>query len=50
LAASLFSLKIKGSTETIQKTLNLKERLEARSVVPPEVYDEVRSKYAYICK
>jgi hydroxymethylglutaryl-CoA synthase len=48
LAASLFSLKIKGSTETIQKTLNLKERLEARSVVPPEVYDEVRSKYAHL--
>jgi hydroxymethylglutaryl-CoA synthase len=50
LAASLFSLKIKGSTETIQKSLNLKERLEARSVVPPEVYDEVRSKYAHFCK
>jgi hydroxymethylglutaryl-CoA synthase len=42
LAASLFSLKIVGSTSTIAKTLNLKERLAARSVVAPESYDAVR--------
>lgn len=42
LASSLFSLKIAGSTETIQKTLNLKERLAERRTVAPEVYDEVR--------
>ncbi|KAK0117749.1 3-hydroxy-3-methylglutaryl coenzyme A synthase [Cadophora gregata] len=41
LASSLFSLKIVGSTETIAKTLNLKERLDARTVVAPEVYDSV---------
>jgi len=41
LAASLFSLKVIGSTEHIQKALNLKERLAARRTVAPEVYDEV---------
>ena len=43
LASSLFSLKVTGSTETIQKNLNLQERLEARNVVAPEVYDQVRN-------
>jgi len=41
LAASLFSLKVIGSTEHIQKALNLKERLAARRTVAPEVNDEV---------
>lgn len=41
LASSLFSLKVVGSTEKIQKSLNLKERLAARRTVGPEVYDEV---------
>lgn len=41
LASSLFSLKIVGNTETIAKTLNLQERLDARTVVAPEVYDSV---------
>ncbi|TVY52856.1 Hydroxymethylglutaryl-CoA synthase [Lachnellula cervina] len=41
LAASLFSLKIVGSTEAIGKTLNLKDRLAARLVVAPEVYDSM---------
>jgi hydroxymethylglutaryl-CoA synthase len=41
LAASLFSLKVIGSTEHIQQALNLKERLAARRTVAPEVYDEV---------
>ena len=41
LASSLFSLRVKGSTDGIQKTLNLKERLAARRTVAPEVYDEV---------
>lgn len=39
LASSLFSFKVVGSTEVIQKTLNLKDRLAARSTVAPEVYD-----------
>jgi hydroxymethylglutaryl-CoA synthase len=43
LASSLFSLKVTGSTENMKKILNLKERLAARRVVAPEVYDEVRS-------
>lgn len=42
LASSLFSLKIVGSTEVIQKTLNLEERLAARQTVGPEVFDQVR--------
>lgn len=41
LAASLFSLKIAGSTETIKKTINLAERLAARRTVAPEVFDEM---------
>jgi hydroxymethylglutaryl-CoA synthase len=41
LASSLFSLKVNGSTEVMQKTLNVKERLAARKTVSPEVYDEV---------
>jgi hydroxymethylglutaryl-CoA synthase len=41
LASSLFSLKVSGSTEIIQKTLNLQERLASRRTVAPEVYDEV---------
>lgn len=41
LASSLFSLRVKGSTDGIQKTLNLKERLAARRTVAPEVYDEM---------
>ncbi|CAG8950604.1 hypothetical protein HYFRA_00002813 [Hymenoscyphus fraxineus] len=41
LASSLFSLKVIGSTEAIQKSLNLQERLDARRTVAPEVYDEM---------
>jgi hydroxymethylglutaryl-CoA synthase len=41
LASSLFSLKVQGSTEVFQKTLDLKERLAARRVVAPEVYDQM---------
>lgn len=43
LASSLFSLKINGSTDDIQKKVNLKERLAARQIVTPQVYDEVSS-------
>ena len=43
LASSLFSLKVKGSTETFNNALNLKERLAARRTVAPEIYDEVSS-------
>ncbi|CAK3815417.1 Hydroxymethylglutaryl- synthase [Lecanosticta acicola] len=41
LAASMFSLKIKGSTEQLKQKLDLHTRLEARRVVAPEVYDEM---------
>lgn len=41
LASSFFSIKVVGATETMRKTLNLKERLAARRTVAPEVYDEV---------
>jgi hydroxymethylglutaryl-CoA synthase len=41
LASSLFSLKVVGSTEAISKAVNLKERLAARRIVAPEVYDSV---------
>ena len=41
LASSLFSLKINGSTEAISQSLNLQERLDARTVLAPELYEEV---------
>ena len=41
LASSLFSIKVNGSTETMQKVLNIQERLAARTTVAPTVYDEV---------
>ncbi|KAK2628371.1 hypothetical protein QTJ16_003017 [Diplocarpon rosae] len=41
LASSFFSLKVVGSVETIAKALNLQERLDARIVVAPEVYDSM---------
>jgi len=47
LASSLFSLQVKGSTRLLKDTLNLDERLAARNVVPPQIYDdmcEVRKK------
>lgn len=47
LAASLFSLKVAGPTDTMQKALNLKERLAARNTLTPEEFDsycELRKK------
>ena len=41
LASSMFSLKVKGSTEAIRKQVDLHQRLDARRTVPPEVYDEM---------
>lgn len=41
LASSLFSLRVVGPTDTISKTLNLKERLAARTTVAPEIFDAV---------
>lgn len=41
LASSLFSFKVKGSTENLAKQLDIHNRLENRRVVAPEVYDEV---------
>ncbi|KAK0742443.1 hydroxymethylglutaryl-coenzyme A synthase C terminal-domain-containing protein [Apiosordaria backusii] len=41
LAASFFSFRINGSTETIAKTLDVPSRLEARRAVPPETYDSM---------
>lgn len=41
LASSLLSFKVVGSTEDIKKAVNLQERLAARSIVAPEVYDQV---------
>lgn len=43
LASSMFTFKIKGSIADIQKKLDVKNRLENRRVVAPEVYDEVSS-------
>ncbi len=43
LASSLFSFKVKGSTEEIAKQLDVSARLEGRRVVAPEVYDQVSS-------
>lgn len=41
LAASMFSLKVKGSTEEMKQKLDLHNRLEARRVVEPQVYDDM---------
>lgn len=41
LASSMFSLKVRGSTEDMQQKLDLHARLEARRTVAPEVYDEM---------
>ncbi|EXJ94513.1 hydroxymethylglutaryl-CoA synthase [Capronia coronata CBS 617.96] len=41
LASSMFSLKVVGDTTEMLEKLNLQERLDARRVVPPEVYDEM---------
>lgn len=41
LASSIFSLKIVGDVSDIVKKIDLQNRLDARRVVPPEVYDEV---------
>lgn len=41
LASSLFSMKVVGDTSDMVKKLNLHERLDARTTVPPEAYDEV---------
>ncbi|KYG40731.1 hypothetical protein M433DRAFT_77374 [Acidomyces richmondensis BFW] len=41
LASSMFSLRVKGSTEQMQQKLDLHNRLASRRVVPPEVYDEM---------
>ncbi|KAK4105157.1 hydroxymethylglutaryl-CoA synthase [Parathielavia hyrcaniae] len=39
LAASFFSLRVKGSTEKISQVLDIPTRLTARRQVPPETYD-----------
>jgi len=41
LASSMFSFRVKGSTENIAKQLDIPNRLESRRVVAPEVYDEM---------
>lgn len=49
LAASLFSLKVNGSTDSIKKNIGLQERLDARQTVAPEVYDQVRLQKSRPC-
>ena len=41
LASSMFSMKVKGSTEEMRQKLDLHKRLDARRTVAPEVYDEM---------
>ncbi|KAH8817253.1 putative hydroxymethylglutaryl-CoA synthase [Xylogone sp. PMI_703] len=41
LASSMFSLKVKGSTQPLKEVLNLDKRLAARKVVPPQTYDDM---------
>ncbi|KAF2115784.1 hydroxymethylglutaryl-coenzyme A synthase C terminal-domain-containing protein [Lophiotrema nucula] len=41
LASSLFSIKVKGNVEDLQKKLDVHSRLDARRTVAPEVYDEM---------
>ncbi|EER26467.1 3-hydroxy-3-methylglutaryl coenzyme A synthase [Coccidioides posadasii str. Silveira] len=41
LASSMFSIKIVGDVSGIVQKLDLQKRIDARRVVPPEVYDEM---------
>lgn len=41
LASSMFSLRVRGSTEGMKEKIDLHTRLNARRVVAPEVYDEM---------
>lgn len=41
LAASMFSLKVRGSVEELAKKVDLDARLNARRVVEPQVYDDM---------
>lgn len=50
LASSLFSFKVRGSTEEMVKKVDLQNRLDARRTVAPEVYDEVGSHVIHPCK
>jgi hydroxymethylglutaryl-CoA synthase len=40
LASSLFSLTVKGSTREIKSKLDIQNRLDSRSIVPPQTYDD----------
>jgi hydroxymethylglutaryl-CoA synthase len=39
-ASSFFTIRVKGSTEKIRKTMNLLDRLAATEVVPPQQFIE----------
>lgn len=41
LASSMFSLRVRASTEQIRESVKLHDRLDARRIVAPEVYDEM---------
>ena len=41
LASSMFSMKVRGSTEEMKTKLDLHKRLDDRRTVAPEVYDEM---------
>jgi hydroxymethylglutaryl-CoA synthase len=41
LASSMFSLKVVGDTTELADKLQLQQRLDARRVVPPQVYDDM---------
>ncbi|WPH02022.1 Hydroxymethylglutaryl-CoA synthase [Acrodontium crateriforme] len=41
LASSMFSFRVRGSTEEMKEKIDLHTRLNARRVVAPEVYDEM---------
>ena len=43
LAASMFSAKIVGDVSSMVEKLDLHKRLNARNVLPPQAYDEVRN-------
>jgi hydroxymethylglutaryl-CoA synthase len=45
LAATFFSLRVRGSTDELSKKLDINSRLDGRRVVEPQVYDDVSIKY-----
>lgn len=47
LAASMYSAKIVGDVSYMVEKLDLHNRLNGRSVLPPQAYDDVRTRFSH---